>query len=295
MSGSSLRLIAFLAFVPACSAAGSSGADESAPVAVQAANEVERWGVEIVDTRPHDTEAYTQGLLWRDGVVYESTGRYGSSSLRAWRWPEGTEIDRQELDRSLFGEGIALVPGPDGEGERLVQLTWRRGQAIVWSLEPFRELGRARYRGEGWGLTFDGSHLIMSDGTPSLVFRDPYTFEVERRLRVTRRGMPVDDLNELELVDKLLFANLFESDEIAVIDVDSGAVVAVVDASGLLTVAEAEAADVLNGIAYRPDAGTFLLTGKNWPWVFEVRFVGYDPSAPSSRRAVGDKDDEETE
>ena len=243
----------------------------------QPAGASERWRIEVLDRRPHDVEAYTQGLLWREGVVYESTGSYGSSSMRAWRWSDGEELARVDLDGRLFGEGVALVPGPE---ERLVQLTWRRGEALVWSLDPLRERSRIRYEGEGWGLAYDGSDLIMSDGTPVLTLRDPRTLEVRRRLRVTRRGMPLPDLNELELVGDLLFANLYGSDEIAVIELGSGAVVAVVDASGLLTEEEAAAADVLNGIAYRPGAGTFLLTGKYWPWVFEVRIVGYDPDAP---------------
>jgi len=135
-------------------------------------------------------------------------------------------------------------------------------------------------RGRAWGLAYDGSDLIMSDGTPVLTLRDPLTLEVRRRLRVTNQGMPLPDLNELELVGDLLFANLYGSDEIAVIELTTGTVTAIVDASGLLTEEEAAAADVLNGIAYRPGPGTFLLTGKYWPWVFEVRIVGYDPDAP---------------
>jgi glutamine cyclotransferase len=269
-----LSLILFSA--AGCAPAGSSGSVTKG-TGVQAAGASERWRVEVLDRRPHDVEAYTQGLLWREGVVYESTGSYGSSSMRAWRWSDGEELARVDLDGRLFGEGVALVPGPE---ERLVQLTWRRGEALVWSLDPLRERSRVRYEGEGWGLAYDGSHLIMSDGTPVLTLRDPRTLEVRRRLRVTRRGMPLPDLNELELVGDLLFANLYGSDEIAVIELGSGAVVAVVDASGLLTEEEAAAADVLNGIAYRPGAGTFLLTGKYWPWVFEVRIVGYDPDAP---------------
>ena len=265
-----------LTTIPAigCAPAGSSGSVTEGNGA-QPADVPERWRIEVLDRRPHDVEAYTQGLLWRDGVVYESTGSYGSSSLRAWRWSDGEELARVELDRRLFGEGITLVPGA---GERLVQLTWRRGEALIWSLDPLREESRVRYEGEGWGLEYDGSHLIMSDGTPVLTIRDPLTLKVKRRLRVTRRGLPLPDLNELELVGDLLFANLYGSDEIAVIETGSGAVMAVVDASGLLTEEEAEAADVLNGIAYRPDTGTFLLTGKYWPWVFEVRIVGYDPA-----------------
>ena len=264
-----------------CPAAGCTPVESSGFVTggtgTQAARAPELWRIEVLDRRPHDLKAYTQGLLWREGVVYESTGSYGASSLRAWRWSDGEELARVDLDQRLFGEGITLVPDA---GERLVQLTWRRGEALIWSLDPLREQSRIRYDGEGWGLAYDGSDLIMSDGTPVLTLRDPRTLEVRRRLRVTTQGMPLPDLNELELVDDLLFANLYGSDEIAVIESASGSVVAVVDASGLLTREEAAAADVLNGIAYRPDTGTFLLTGKYWPWVFEVRIVGYDPDAP---------------
>lgn len=278
-----LMFLAAAGCAPAESSGRSSGiAAEGAAAQPEAAPE--RWRIEVLDRRPHDLEAYTQGLLWREGVVYESTGSYGASSLRAWRWSDGEELARVDLDPNLFGEGIALVPDSEervpGSEERLVQLTWRRGEALVWSLDPFQEQNRIRYHGEGWGLAYDGSALIMSDGTPVLTLRDPRTFEVRRRLRVTRQGMPLPDLNELELVDDLLFANLYGSDEIAVIELGAGSVVAVIDASGLLTEAEAAAADVLNGIAWRPDAETFLLTGKYWPWVFEVRIVGYDPEAP---------------
>ncbi len=266
-----------MALAVACvPAAGNAPAAGAGPVR---ATEPERWYVEVVDRRPHDTEAFTQGLLWRDGVVWESTGSYGASSLRSWRWSDAAELERAELAPDLFGEGIAVIPG---EPEQLAQLTWRRGKALFWTLEPLTEMGRVPFDGEGWGLAFDGSHLILSNGTPILTFRDPETLEVARRLRVTRSGMPVDDLNELELVGGLLFANLFERDEIAVIDLQTGAVVATVDASGLLTAAEKEAADVLNGIAWRPDTGTFLLTGKYWPWVFEVRIPGHEARAAST-------------
>lgn len=271
MPGRRLTLLLWLAVAAACAPVESSGSPTAAPAPPE-----ERWAIEVLDRRPHDTEAYTQGLLWRDGVVYESTGSYGLSSLRAWRWSDGVELAREDLDEELFGEGIALLPG---DPERLVQLTWKRGQALVWSLDPLHRESTIPYTGEGWGLAFDGAELILSDGTPVLTFRDPDTMNVSRRLRVTRQGMPLDDLNELELVGDLLFANLFGSDEIAAIGLETGAVVAIVDASGLLTAEEEDRADVLNGIAYRPDTGTFLLTGKDWPWVFEVRIVGYDPPA----------------
>lgn len=272
----SCAVLALLLYpVAGCAPAGSSGSLSEGAVA-QPGHSPKLWRVEVLDRRPHDLEAYTQGLLWRGGVVYESTGSYGSSSLRAWRWSDGEELARVNLDPRLFGEGIALLADRARAEQRLLQLTWRRGEALVWSLDPLRERSRIRYEGEGWGLAFDGSDLIMSDGTPVLSFRDPHTLEVRRRLRVTRQGMPLANLNELELVDDVLFANLYGSDEIAAINLDSGSVIAVIDASGLLTDEEAAAADVLNGIAFRPDTGTFLLTGKYWPWVFEVRILGYD-------------------
>lgn len=275
MRDSCAVLALLLCPVAGCAPAGSSGSLAEGTVA-QPGHSPKLWRIEVLDRRPHDLEAYTQGLLWHGGVVYESTGSYGSSSLRAWRWSDGEELARVNLDPRLFGEGIALLADRARPEQRLLQLTWRRGEALVWSLDPLRQRSRIRYEGEGWGLAYDGSDLIMSDGTPVLSFRDPHTLEVRRRLRVTRQGMPLANLNELELVDDVLFANLYGSDEIAAIDLDSGSVIAVIDASGLLTDEEAAAADVLNGIAFRPDTGTFLLTGKYWPWVFEVRILGYD-------------------
>jgi glutamine cyclotransferase len=239
----------------------------SSPPAAVASEAIPRLRLEVVAAYPHDPEAYTQGLLWFDGSLYESTGLYGASSVRKIDLESGTLAIFRPLPPDYFGEGLARV------GERLVQLTWQQGLALLFSLDDLEELGERSYVGEGWGLCFDGRHLIMSDGTQVLSFHDPETFAVVRRLEVTRGGTPLDRLNELEWVDGSVYANVYQTEEIVRIDPHSGAVVEVIDASGLLSPRERRGAEVLNGIAYRPDSGTFLLTGKRWPRVFEVRFV----------------------
>jgi len=183
------------------------------------------------------------------------------------RLEDGEVLAERKLDRELFGEGLARVD------ERLIQLTWRSGKAIVSSLDTLEEQETLRYGGEGWGLCFDGNSLIMSDGSSTLLFRDPETMEVRRRLTVRRDGIPVRMLNELECVDPHVYANIWQRHEIVRIDPNTGEVTASIDARGLLSREEATRADVLNGIAYKPDTKTFLVTGKLWPAVFEVEFT----------------------
>ena len=230
----------------------------------------ERWTVRVVARYPHDREAFTQGLLWHDGKLYESTGLYGESSLRRVDLETGKVEARAPLQRTLFGEGLALV------GDDLVQLTWREGRALRWSRAGLAQVGESRYDGEGWGLTFDGKQLIQSDGSARLTFRDPATFAVARTLEVTDAGHPVSLLNELELADGALYANIWTTDEIVRIDPKTGQVSARIDASPLREelMGQGIADDaVLNGIAWRPETKTFLLTGKLWPTLFEVSFV----------------------
>ena len=228
-----------------------------------------RLGVKVVAEYPHDAGAYTQGLLWHEGRVYESTGHYGSSGVRRWQLGEPSPELERELSRDYFGEGLTMV------GDRLIQLTWRAGKAFVWSLENLELISEMDYRGEGWGLVHDPERdrLLMSDGTHVLTERDPRSLEPLGRLEVRREGFPVDRLNELELAEGWLYANLYQTDEIVKIDPETGRVVAIIDASGLLDPTEARRADVLNGIAYLPETGRFLLTGKHWPRAFEVEFV----------------------
>jgi len=226
-----------------------------------------RGEVRVVAVRPHDPGAFTQGLLWHGGRLYESTGGYGASTLREVA-PETGEVLRQaRLPRAEFGEGLALA------GDRLVQLTWREGIARFWRPADFAPLGTATFAGEGWGLAFDGRDLIQSDGSATLVFRDPVDLSPRRTLRVTRAGRPEAYLNELEWADGALYANVWHSDEIVRIDPASGAVTAVFDAAHLLTPEERVGVDVLNGIAWNPGTRRFYLTGKLWPKLFEVELV----------------------
>jgi glutaminyl-peptide cyclotransferase len=239
----------------------------SNPPSEPAAPEIEALTVRVLQKYPHDEDAFTQGLLWHDGAIYESTGRYGQSSLRRVRLEDGRVLAQRALDDSLFGEGLALVD------DRLVQLTWRSGIALVSDLATFEPEDSLRYPGEGWGLCFDGEALVMSDGSSLLEFRDPQTLELLREVSVFRGNQLVRDLNELECVGDQVYANVWRSDDILRIDARTGRVNAVIDASGLLTMSEAMRADVLNGIAYKPSSRTFLLTGKLWPHVFEVELT----------------------
>jgi glutamine cyclotransferase len=228
---------------------------------------VEQLKVRVVRKYPHAVDAFTQGLVWHEGSMYESTGRYGQSSLRRVRLEDGKILAERKLDAALFGEGLARVR------DRLVQLTWRSGIAIVSDLETLQKTGSVRYPGEGWGLCFDGTELVMSDGSSILEFRDPNTLELSREITVWNGNRAVRNLNELECVGSELYANIWQSNEIVRIDPKTGRVTAVIDARGLLSSAEASRADVLNGIAYKPDSKTFLLTGKLWPYVFEVELT----------------------
>lgn len=222
----------------------------------------------VIRALDHDRGAFTQGLVYHGGKLYESTGLHGRSTLREVDLETGEVRRKVDLPRELFAEGLARVE------DRLVQLTWRSGKALVWSVDGFEQIAEHEYSGEGWGLCFDGERLVMSDGTAWLSFRDPETFERIGEVRVTRAGRPVRRLNELECVDGAIYANVWMNDSIARIDPDTGEVTGWIDASGLLSREDrAGDEDVLNGIAYVPETGRFLLTGKNWPRLFEVEFV----------------------
>jgi glutamine cyclotransferase len=221
---------------------------------------------QVLHSYPHDREAFTQGLLFFDGRLYESTGLQGRSSVRRVE-PESGQVEaRTELPPQLFGEGLARV------ADQLFQITWRDGRALVWDLAGFKKVREHAYTGEGWGLCYDGHRLVMSDGSDKLTFRDPATFAATGTLAVTRAGVPVMRLNELECVGDLVYANVWMDDHIARIDVKTGQVTGWIDATGLLRDRRGSE-DVLNGIAYVPERGTFFITGKLWPLLFEVRFV----------------------
>ncbi len=232
-----------------------------------AANVVQSLRVDVLRELHHDTSAYTQGLLWWDGSLYESTGRYGESRLRRLDPATGAVEQQVAVPPAFFGEGLARA------GDRLIMLTWMAERALVYDLRSFDAVRTFRYRGEGWGLCHDGDRLVMSNGSDTLTFRDPESFDPVGAVRVTLRGRPRDQLNELECVDGAVYANVWQEEFIVRIDPASGRVTHQIDASGLLTRDEARGVDVLNGIAYQPDDGTFYITGKWWPKMFEVRFV----------------------
>lgn len=223
-------------------------------------------GVEVLGTAPHDPGAFTQGLELVDGVLYEGTGLVGQSSLRRVDPATGEVRQRVDLPEPLFGEGITVV------GDRIWQLTWRDGVAIERDRDTLAEVRRVTYQGEGWGLCHDGDRLVMSDGSDELAFRDPGSFAETGRVAVRRDGEPVERLNELECVAGQVWANVWQTDEVVRIDPATGRVTATVDLGGLRP-DDVPATDVLNGIAAVPGTDEFLVTGKNWPTIFRIRFT----------------------
>lgn len=228
-----------------------------------------QFAYEIVATYPHDPEAFTQGLLFEDGKLYESTGRNGASSVRRVALQTGEVEQIRMLPDAYFGEGLASV------GDRLVMVTWRSGIGFVFDKETFRPETTFRYAGEGWGLTSDGSVLYMSDGSARLRKLDPETLRPAGRVDVTYEGRPINALNELEWIDGHVWANVWQTDRIVQIDPASGAVTGELDLSALYPQAERRDPfdQVLNGIAHDPETGHFFVTGKLWPTLFEIRLV----------------------
>jgi glutaminyl-peptide cyclotransferase len=256
---------AFLGAAPAC----------AKPATQPRSSSLGEMRLKVVRTLPHDPEAFTQGVIFYDGKFYESTGLHGRSSVRRVD-PESGVVERKvDLPAKFFGEGLARVGG------QLIQLTWQEGRALVWNLSTMRKEKEFSYEGEGWGLCFDGRHLIMSDGSDRLALRDPETFAKTGEVVVRRAGKPVRNLNELECVDNVVYANVWQDNHIARIDIRSGEVTGWIDATGLLSPEEERRADVLNGIAYLPTTGHLVITGKLWPKAFEVEIV---PAASSSAK-----------
>jgi glutamine cyclotransferase len=226
-------------------------------------------GYEVVERFPHDARAYTQGLVIVDGALYESTGRRGESTVRVVDLATGEVEKARELDRRLFGEGLASFGG------LLYQLTWTSGQVLLYDRKTLRPLSYGySIDGEGWGLTTtpDGE-LVMSDGSHRLSFVEPKGFEVKRTIEVTANGRRVRDLNELEWIEGEIWANVWKSERIARIDPETGEVRAWVDLSGILgrTRVASPTEDVLNGIAYDEATGKIYVTGKRWPHLFHIR------------------------
>lgn len=224
-------------------------------------------GYRVVNVFPHDPRSFTQGLVYDRGGLLESSGGRGTSTLRRVDLRTGKVERMVRLPRRFFAEGIAVA------GERILQLTWQAGKGFIYDLETFSPRGEFHYRTEGWGLAHDGERLIMSDGTSTLRFVDPVGLRVAARLAVRDAGRPVEYLNELEFVRGRIYANVWRTDRIAVIDPESGHVEAWIDLGGLLTPQEAKHADVLNGIAYDAAKDRLFVTGKLWPKLFEIEIV----------------------
>jgi glutaminyl-peptide cyclotransferase len=227
----------------------------------------ETWTFRVIAAYPHDPNAFTQGLVLREGELYEGTGQYGASSVRRVDLATGRVEKQRALNPRYFGEGITILDG------RLYQLTWQNQAAIVYDLATFDVLQTFQYPWEGWGLTHDGMHLVASDGTASLRFLDPQTLELVRTIEVRDGEQPLDQLNELEYVDGEIWANIWHDDRIARISPDSGKVLGFIDLAALFPRTARDPEAVLNGIAFDPAAEKLLVTGKNWPQLFEIEVV----------------------
>jgi glutaminyl-peptide cyclotransferase len=244
---------------PLAGAADQAGMQPAAPI----------YGYKVVRSYPHDPQAFTQGLTYHEGVLYEGTGLHGQSSIRKVRLETGEVLQIRHLAEQYFGEGIAIW------GDSLIQLTWKSGIGFVYDLETFEPRRTFTYPGEGWGLTHDGTRLIMSDGseTGTLRLLDPKTFRETGRLTVRDGSRPVQGLNELEFVKGEILANVWNTERIARISPQTGQVTGWIDLRGLLDPREAAGVDVMNGIAYDAANDRLFVTGKLWPRLFEIQIV----------------------
>ncbi|WP_137172698.1 glutaminyl-peptide cyclotransferase [Massilia sp. HP4] len=252
----------FSTFAVACSiACAGAGAAQAAPPV---------YGFVVKNTYPHDPGAFTQGLFYRDGYLYESTGQYGRSTIRKVELKTGKVLQKADLPAEVFGEGSTAV------GNNLIGLTWTSQVGYVFDLKTFKLKQSFKYEGEGWGLASDAKHLYMSDGSSFIRILDPHTMKELRRVQVMAEGRPVERLNELEMVDGELYSNIWGSELIARIDPASGKVLGVIDLTGLLPREQrgtTEVDAVLNGIAWDSKGKRLFVTGKLWPKLFEIALV----------------------
>ena len=268
----STAIALLLATHTSCLAPSDEGA-ESAALQPQQPSEIPTYSYRVVHSFPHDPDAYTQGLLYDNGFLYESTGQYGQSSLRKVELETGTVVQLHQLDDHFFAEGLALF------GNRLLQLTWRANKGFAYRLDSFEPLAEFAYPTEGWGLTYDGELLVMSDGSATLYFRDPFTFAEVGRIAVVAQSRPVSQLNELEWIAGEVFANIWQTDTIARIDPATGQVAGWIDLTGLLSNEDRRGsnAEVLNGIAYDSEGERLFVTGKRWPKLYQIELISPSP------------------
>jgi len=238
----------------------------------EAASGPQLYGYKIVNVYPHDPSAFTQGLIYEGGYLYEGTGLYGKSTLRKVELKTGKVLKLLSLPAGYFGEGLTSWKGV------LIQLTWREKKGFVYEKESFRLLSEFSYPTEGWGITHDDTQLIMSDGSASLYFLDPRTFAQVRKMEVRDRGTPVNGLNELEYVKGRLYANIWSTERIAIISPVTGRVEGWIDLTGLSgSMGHSPKIDVLNGIAYDRDKDRLFITGKFWSRLFEIELIPVKP------------------
>ncbi|MGH9752589.1 MAG: glutaminyl-peptide cyclotransferase [Blastocatellia bacterium] len=256
--------LAFAACNNGAASSSKAGTQQSDQMTV--ASGVTTYTYEVIKAYPHDKKAFTQGLVFHQGVLYESTGLEGSSSLRRVELETGKVLKKIDVPAQFFAEGLALFNG------HLYQLTWQTQQGFVYDLDSFEKLREFSYAGEGWGLTRDANSLIMSDGSSRLRFLDPHTFDVQRMITVQDGRRDVAQLNELEYIKGEIYANVWQTNRIARIDPQSGRVSAWIDLSGLLpSEARLDPDAVLNGIAYDETSDRLFVTGKRWPKLFEIK------------------------
>jgi glutamine cyclotransferase len=245
---------------------GTAGGGAAAPKGTPAADQVILYGYEVVNAFPHDPAAFTQGLVFHDGALLESTGLEHASTLRRVELQSGKVLQKVDVPPYFFAEGLTLFGG------KLYQLTWKGEKGFIYDPETFKKTGEFEYEGEGWGLTHDSESLILSDGSAELRFIDPNTFQVRRTINVNDRGRPVEELNELEYVKGEIYANVWHQNRVARVDPKTGRVVGWIDLTGLLRPGETfDPEAVLNGIAYDERGDRLFVTGKLWPKLFEVR------------------------
>jgi len=238
---------------------------------------VEQYGYRVTDKKPQSREHWVQGLEIHDGELYLGTGHYGQSRLLRYKLEDGSLLDQAQLHPRLFGEGITVFD------DKIYQLTWRARQALVFDKASFEHLGWFPIPGEGWGMTHNTESLIYSDGSEKLHFLSPQTRKIISSLTITENGRPVYRLNELEWVEGVIWANIWRSDRIVIIDPDTGKVTGSVNLEGLLPVSQRRGdTNVLNGIARNPADGTVWVTGKYWPWMYQIELVPLQKHTPGT-------------
>ena len=237
---------------------------------------------EVVARYPHDRNAFTQGLTFYQGELYESTGLRGRSSVRKLDLKTGQVLETRRLDSSLFGEGLTAAD------HRLVQLTWQSGSAFIYAPDGLRKTGSFTFSGEGWGIVDIEGQLVISDGSSWLKFINPGDYQQTGSLQVTHRGQPIEGLNELEQVNGLIYANIYPGDCIAMIDPQSGQVVGWIDLGGLMPLSQRKnGTAVANGIAYNPENGYLFVTGKLWPYIYQLKLLKTE-ALPDKQTALPD-------